>query len=255
MCALVLIPAASLPAQTLVFDNFNDDSGTLTNETTTTGGLTWLQSSKGETGSNPLSSGSAFGQGGTVGAGDAESGGLTWKGNMLQLGQQLDDTPGTWVLGVDLLKDHQAGVNHEINTILRSSTQGGGRETVFSYKNDRLTTGGNWFAGANLGVAFGTPASIHVDLTLNLVPPAQGDNSATLSWFEIGNPSNNGSQDLGTLNGDLMFDEIHLLTNTGSGKTVGFDNLSLRLIPEPATTGLLATAAMAVLFSTRRRRA
>ena len=110
VCALVLIPAASLPAGTLVSDNFDDDSGTLTNETTTTGGLTWLQSSKGETGSNPLSSGSAFGQGGTVGAGDAESGGLTWKGNMLQLGQKLSDTPGTYVLGVDLKKDHQGGI-------------------------------------------------------------------------------------------------------------------------------------------------
>ena len=147
-------------------------------------------------------------------------------------------------------------LNHEINVILRSSTQGtGGRETVINYKNDRLSTGGNWFNGLNIPTAFGTPGNIHVDLTLNLDPV--GTNSGEISWFEIGNESNNGSAPLPAgPSGELMYDEIHLLTFTGSGKTVGYDNLSLRrIIPEPATTGLLATAAMAVLFPARRRRA
>ena len=254
VCALVLIPAASLPAGTLVFDNFDDDSGTLTNETTTTGGLTWLQSSKGETGGRPLSSGASFGQGGTVGAGDIEPGARTWRGNMVLLGQKLSDTPGTYVLGVDLKKFHQGGVNHEINVILRSSTQGGGRETVINYANDRLRTGGNWFNGLDIPTAFGTPGNIHVDLTLNLDPV--GTNSGEISWFEIGNESNNGSAPLPAgPSGELMYDEIHLLTFSGSDKLLGYDNLSLTFIPEPSALALLMSAGLCVVGWRRSRQA
>ena len=137
---------------------------------------------------------------------------------MVALGQKLGDTPGTYVLGVDLKKFHQGGINHEINVLLRSSTQNN-RETVINYANDRLRTGGNWFNGVNIPTAFGTPGNIHVDLTLNLDPV--GTNSGEISWFEIGNESNNGSAPLPAgPSGELKYDEIPLLTFSGSGETV-----------------------------------
>ena len=208
------------------FDNFNDDAGDLTGRMAVSG-QTWTNSTKAETGGRSLATGITFGQGGTVGAGDEEAGSpKVWKGNMVALGQQLGNTPGTWTLSADQRKYHAGGgSNHELDLILKSSTQSG-NETIVTYRNDRLTTGGNWFSGADLGVAFGTPASIHVDLVLELAAGG-GTNSATLSWFEIGNESNNGSVALGTVTGTLLFDEIHLLTFTQNSLEVGFDNLFL----------------------------
>ena len=234
-CLVLFIIAQTASAQqTIILDNFDDDVGELAGETTTSG-HPWLVSSKNEVQNRTLTTGAAFGQSGTVGAGDAQSGpDAFWRGNMVMLGQQLGNTPGTYLLSADLLKDHQAGINHEMNVILRSSTQAaGGRETVINYKNDRLSTGGNWFHGLNEGVAFGTPASIHVDLTLELVPGG-GMNSGSLTWFEIGNESNTGTFPLpNPPTGTLLYDELHLLTNTKESKTVGFDNISLSLVSDP----------------------
>lgn len=218
--AFMLIPAGA----SAFFDDFDDDTGDLTGEIAVSG-ETWTNSSKGETGGNSLTTGTTFGQNGTVGAGDEEAGGTrVWKGNMVSLDQPLSNNPGKWTLSADLLKYHVGGgSNHELNLILRSSTQGG--ETVVNYANDRLTTGGNWFEGADLGVAFGQPASIHVDVVLDLV--SSGTNSATLSWYEIGNESNSGSTNLITETGALAYDEIHLLTYTRAELEVGFDNVFL----------------------------
>ena len=238
----------------IVLDDFNDDMGELNGETVSFGGQTWAFSAKAETQNRSLTTGTQFGQSGTVGAGDAEpTPSPLWKGNMIQLGQQLGNTPGTYTFSADLLKDHKAGLNQELNLILRSSTQGGGRETVVTYTNDRLRTGGNWFNGLDEGVSFGTPASIHVDMTLNLVPGG-GQTSGTLDWFEIGNSSNNGSFTLSNAPaGTLLYDEIHLLTKTGNSRNMGFDNVSLTFIPEPAAATLLALAALLLLPGTRRR--
>jgi len=253
IAATLAISTMASAQTTIVADNFNDDSGDLNNETVTTGGQTWMLSTKGETGGRTLTTGTQFGQSGTAGSGDADSGGAIWKGNMIQLGQQLGNTPGTYTLSADLLKDHKAGLNQELNLILRSSTQGGGRETVVTYTNDRLRTGGNWFNGLDEGVSFGTPASIHVDMTLNLVPDG-GQTSGTLDWFEIGNSSNNGSFTLSNAPaGTLLYDEIHLLTKTGNSRNMGFDNVSLTFIPEPAAATLLALAALLLLPGARRR--
>ncbi len=245
--AMLLAFVLAGPAHAQIFiEDFNDDSGDLNGQTVTSGNLTWALSTKGETAGRTLTTGAAFGQA-SVGAGDAESGALTWKGNMLNLGAPLSDSAGVWTLGVDLKKDHQAGVNHEITVNLRSSSQN--KETVIIYKNDRLSTGGSWFQGADIGVAFGTPGNIHVDLVLDM---SGASVDATMNWFEIGNPGNNGSVGLGSIAGTLMYDELHLLTHTGSGKTVGYDNLSL--VPEPATFTLVGLSG-AVIVARRRRTA
>ena len=215
----------------IVLDDFNDDMGELNGETVSFGGQTWAFSAKAETQNRSLTTGTQFGQSGTVGAGDAEpTTSPLWKGNMIQLGQQLGNTPGTYTLSADLLKDHKAGLNQELNLILRSSTQGpnpGRRETVITYTNDKLKTGGNWFHGLDESIPDFSSQSIHVDLTLELVPGG-GLNSATLGWFDIGSPSNNGSFVLPNApTGTLLYDEIHLLTKTGDSRSMGFDNLSL----------------------------
>ena len=241
---------ASTRATTIVADDFNNGSGNLAGKSLTIGG-TWATSNKGEVAGRTLSTGTSFGQGGTVGAGDSEPGSRTWRGNMVSLGQKLGDTPGTYVLGVDLKKFHQGGINHEINVLLRSSTQSN-RETVINYANDRLRTGGNWFSGVNIPTAFGTPGNIHVDLTLNLDPV--GTNSGEISWFEIGNESNNGSAPLPAgPSGELMYDEIHLLTFSGSDRLVGYDNFSLTLVPEATTIVLLLGIGCFVAGSWRSR--
>ena len=252
--ALVLATGLAGPAgaNPILSDTFDDDSGDLVGEAADIG-QTWALSSKAETGGRTLTTGTQYGQAGTVGAGDAEaSTPKVWKGNMISLGQQLGSTPGVYTLSADLLKFHAGGgSNHEMSIILRSSTQGGGRETLIRYVNDRLQTGGNWFAGADLGVSFGTPGSIHVDLTLDLVPGG-GTNSATLEWYEIGNPTANGSAPLGTVDGELLYDEVHLLTYTQSGRTLGFDNVSVTLIPEPGALALLAVGAFTLGLIKRR---
>lgn len=247
---MIVLGMGTVGHASIVFDDFNDDSGDLTGETTTTG-QTWLQSSKGETGSNSLKTGALYGQGGTVGTGDDGEAGLTWKGNMIPLGLQLGNAPGVYTLSADLLKDHQGG-DRQINLILRSSTQGGGRETVVSYVADRLKTIGNWFAGGDQGVVFGNPASIHIDLELTLVPGG-GANSATLSWYDISNPTVNfGSEYLGTVTGTLLYDEVHILSYTAGQYELGVDNLSL--VPEPATFALLALGTMILGLRRKARR-
>ena len=108
-CLVLFIIAQTASAQqTIILDNFDDDVGELAGETTTSG-HPWLVSSKNEVQNRTLTTGAAFGQSGTVGAGDAQSGpDAFWRGNMVMLGQQLGNTPGTYLLSADLLKDHQA---------------------------------------------------------------------------------------------------------------------------------------------------
>ena len=232
---LALCAGGAIEAATIVFDDFEDDgTGDLTGETASSG-QGWSLSSKGEV-TGTLVTGSQYGQSGSNGAGDAESGGSkVWRGNMLSIGRNLGESADTYVLAVDFKKQHSGGSANQLGIILRSTTQGN-KETVMQWRSDWLEVIGSWsFGGGQLNT--GVPGDIHAELTFNLVP--DGDNTVSLSWYKIGEPAVNGQMDLpSSIVGTLKYDEIHVLTWTLNSKIVGYDNLSLTdsvTPPDPGT--------------------
>ncbi len=208
----------------ILFDDFNDDSGILTGETANTGQI-WSDIS----GRVSCDVGTQFGQG-SIGAGN-EIDNAEWKANQIALGQTVND--GTIVVEVDFKKQHRTSPVNEVNIALKSTTQG--KMTTLIWNADWLKVGGSWtFGGGQINT--GVPSDIHAVLTLHLV--AGGSNTASISYYEIGNPSNNGSLDLpGSIVGTLNYDALEIWAYTAGNKLTGFDNVSVT--PEPATIGLL----------------
>ncbi len=211
----------------ILFDDFNDDTGTVTGNTANTG-QTWADIS----GRTSLDTGTQFGQGGTVGAGNAVDN-ADWKTNQIALGQVVND--GTIVVEADIIKQHRTSPVNEVDIALKSSTQG--KVTTLIWSADHLKIGGSWtFGNPDISLNPWPQSNIHATLTLNL--NAGGTNSASISWYEIGNPSNSGSANgSATINGTLNYDAVEVWAYTAGTKITGVDNLSVT--PEPATIGLL----------------
>ena len=245
--ALVMLmanPAAQ--AEQMFADNFDDDTGTLTGETATTG-QTWADI----TGRTTLDVGTQFGQS-SVGAGNDNSGSSwLWLANQVSLGDIASD--GTVVLAADLTKNHlSSGGLTEINVNLKSSSQN--RTTAMVWAADWLKMGANWTFGGGQ-VQTGVVNSIHAELMLELL--AGGVNTATLSFYEIGNPSNNGTVALGSIEGELKYDTIEIWAYSKDSKVVGIDNISLTVasVPEPSTLAILVAGFVSLLayFGTKRK--
>ena len=218
---------------TVFFDDFNDGSGVLSNQTANTG-QAWTESLK--SGMNGgLDTGAAFGQGSTVGAGKTATGtsGLFFA-DQVPIGRTVRS--GVWTFSIDLTRDVNNGprVGFGLANNGGDQSSGGYEECIFrwDYGNNNLICYGDAVFGnpdvsINTGVAGG---SIHVDIEFDLDPT--GTSSAQMSYYEIGNPANNGTVSLGTETGLVMFDTIFLLVyqpNTHTGEDVGYDNVSLVL--------------------------
>ena len=209
-------------------DGFDDDSGSLTGQTADTG-QTWVDSLK--TGMNgPLSTSTAYGQGGTVGAGDTAAGSSgIFHANQVPIGQTVSD--GRWRLSLDLYRDVNNGPRISWGLANNGGDQSspGYEEAIFrwDYGNNNLLSYGAPFGGYQIdtGVAGG---SVHVDVTFQL--SSNGTSSAELDYYEIGNPGNSGTLDLGTETGLQAYDTAFFMVyfpNTHLDEDVGYDNLSL----------------------------
>ena len=226
----------------ILFDDFNDDSGVLTGETASTG-QTWAEIST----RTSLDIGAQFGQSGTAGAGN-EVDTADWKANQIALGQVVNN--GTIILEADIKKQHRTSPVNEVDIALKSSTQG--KTTSLIWAADHLKIGGDWtFGGPDISLSPWPQTDIHATLTLNL--NAGGTNSASISWFEIGNPDNSGSTDASaTIVGALNYDTVEVWAYTAGTKITGVDNISI-VIPQPATIGLLMLG-MVGLFRYRQKK-
>ncbi len=213
----------------ILFDDFNNDTGVLTGETANTG-QAWATVS----GRTSLDVGAQFGQS-SVGAGN-EIDNADWKANTIALGQVVND--GTIVLEADLKKQHRTNPLNEVDVALKSSTQNN-KTTSLIWSADHLSIGGGWTFGApDISVSPWPQTDIHATLTLTLNDG--GTNSASISWYEIGNPGNNGSANgAATIDGTLNYDTLEILGYTAGTKITGFDNVSVSVVPEPTTIGLL----------------
>ena len=233
-------------------DGFDDDSGSLTGQTADTG-QTWVDSLK--TGMNgPLSTSTAYGQGGTVGAGDTAAGSSgIFHANQVPIGQTVSD--GRWRLSLDLYRDVNNGPRISWGLANNGGDQSspGYEEAIFrwDYGNNNLLSYGAPFGGYQIGTGV-AGGSIHVDVTFQL--SSTGTSSAELSYYQIGNPSNNGTLSLGTETGLQAYDTAFLMVyipNTHVNEHVGYDNLSL--VPEPSTMGLLCAGGLLWACVRRRR--
>jgi hypothetical protein len=223
----------------ILSDDFDDDSGVLTGETANTG-QTWAAIS----GRTSLDIGTQFGQSGN-GAGNANSSGtMAWKANTISLGQIVNDE--TIVISVDFKKQHTAG-GQELSIVLKSSGQN--KDTALVFASDWLKIAGGWNYGA-VQTNIGIPTNVHLDWTMNL--NAGGTNTGFVDWYDIDNPSTNGTLVLdgsAYTGATLNYDTVQLWAYTKNSKITGFDNISV--VPEPATMLLLSSGA---LFALLRRR-
>ena len=252
LVAVLVLSVGTAVRATVLFDDFNDDTGALTGETATTG-QSWVDSLK--NGMNgPLSTGTAYGQGGTVGAGYTAPGssGLFYA-NQIPIGQTASD--GTWTYSVDLYRDVNNGPRISWGLANNGGDQSspGYEEAIFrwDYGNNNLLSYGAPFGGYQIGTGV-AGGSIHVDVTFQL--SSTGTSSAELSYYQIGNPSNNGTLSLGTETGLQAYDTAFLMVyipNTHVNEHVGYDNLSL--VPEPSTMGLLCAGGLLWACVRRRR--
>jgi hypothetical protein len=234
---LVVIAFVVLPASAAILsDNFDDDSGTLTGETATTG-QTWADIPT----RTSLAVGTQYGQSGNGVGNDDDAAG--WRANEIDLGEIVND--GTIVISVDLRKQHRTSPVNEMNFALVSSSQS--KETAVVWSADWLSMGGSWNYGGGQ-VNTGVPNSIHVDFTLDLVDG--GANTGTVSFYEIGNPSNSGSFSLGSITGTLNYDKLQIWAYTAGTSVTGFDNLTIT--PEPATLVVMGAGGLLALLRKRR---
>ena len=251
---LMIAVACCVQANAAVLsDDFNDDTGGLTGQTATTG-QTWVASLKSGM-SGGLSTGTAYGQGGTVGAGDTAAGtsGI-FHANQIAIGQTVSD--GNWTFSVDLYRDVNNGPRISWGLANNGGNQSapGYEEAIFrwDYGNNLIKSYGAPFGGYQIdtGVAGG---SVHVDVDFQL--DSSGTSYAQLSYYQIGNPSNNGTVNLGSETGVQAYDVAFFMVyfpNTHTNEDVGYDNLSL--VPEPASLGLLCLTGFAATVVRRHGR-
>lgn len=235
--ALVSAPAWG---QVLFFDDFNDGTpGTDVTGTTPNVGGVWEEARWGQLG--PFAFGTAAGVGGTQGLARAGGNADRWSTTSEVL------TSGSYVMSADLTL---AG-GGEIQPFL--TTAGGGSSITFLRIDTRIQLqgiyyelGGRGFYEVDTGV---TGGQLHIELGFDL-----DNETGTLSWFEIGNPSNGGFEDLGPFwdpsdDGTYALSEVLINVNGADGN--GIDNFMIA-VPEPASLALLGLGGLVMI---RRRRA
>jgi len=247
--------SAATEADTILFDDFNDDSGALAGETANTlqvweaPNATWLTSE--------LETGVPYGQGGTVGAGATIAD--CCAGNFIPIGQDLtrqnliDAGGGTYTFGVDMNKNTAVEIGLELLN---------GNDTVsFVWWNNKLNLGGNsdiWEIGALTTPRYG--GQLRAELTIEV--DAAGDSMATYSYTLItdpeGNPWSGSDSVVGVSSDDFAFDGLQFFLVEGNGMDIsgGFDNLSVEqtVIPEPGMLTLLGIGLSALPWCRFRRR-
>jgi len=219
---------APAQADTILFDDFNDDSGVLMGETANTlqvwqgPSANWLHSG--------LDTDISYGQGGTVGAGAGVLAWLDIRGNYLPIGQVLtrqnliDLGGGIYTFGVDINKNTAVEIGLELLN---------GTDTVsFVWWQNKLNLGGNsdiWDIGALSTPSHG--GQLHAELTIEV--DTAGDSTATFSYTGIadpdGNPWSGSDSVVGVSSDDFAFDGLQFFLVEGNGMDIGggFDNLSV----------------------------
>ena len=267
--ALILGCIATVEATTLVSDDFNDDTGTLTGNVANTGQTwnedypTWVN--------GPMDTGTAFGQGGTVGAGyiDANHRGSYLPIPSLTRQTLMDLGGGSYTLSFDMNKGWAAEVGVEL-------LDGGSGISVMWWTNKLLLGGAGDIWGIddiNPGIDHGTGTEynsgyggqIHVDFTIDVEP--SGDSTATMSFYGIygpdGIPFTGEDRPSGFLQGttssNFAYDGLTLWAAgngsvpTGGEFTASFDNLSITVVPEPGMFAMLVIGLATLAFRRFRR--
>ena len=239
---MVLSLSSSVVEAALFFDDFNGDNGTLLGETANTGQTWTLQPG------NPhpsLDTGTALGQGGTVGAGIDDSGtaGDTFRRNTALIGSTMSS--GLYVLSFDVTRGSATGPRPSAGLL-----EGGGAgpgEFQIAWDGNNLKTYATRWQGLNhnIGVNVGT---LHLEVAFDLTPG--GPNTAEVTYSGAANgaftlPNNPG----GTVALDAMLVTIYSGNNVSG--IIGYDNLNLSLVPEPGT--LTIALGMLVAGISRRR--
>ena len=231
--------AFSRAADTILSDTFNDDSGDLTGQTADSGQVWAAKSGLG----GSLTTGTQYGQGGTVGAGATVSG--TSRGNALPVAGTginrralIDAGGGTYTIGIDINKKSAVEVGF--------SLYDGSDSVGFVWWQNQLSLGGNidiW----NIG-AMTTPWSggqLRAELKIEV--DTNGNSTATFSYAMIadpdGNPASQTDSLTGTASDDFAYDSLGPWLDGGNGSDIsgGFDNLSVKVgyAPPPAGTFVL----------------
>ena len=231
----------------ILADNFNDDLGSLSGQTTSTGGQTWAAGPSWVSGN--LSTGATYGQTSTVGPGDSEASDiLTIRANTVPIGKTLSN--GTYLVSADF-KKQGAPADSVLECGLELSSADGQDSVAIIWSMNQMNLGGSlWSASATPNPLY--DGDVHVDLILEL---DGGDSTATLNWY-----AHNGDGDPDGTTGSIpivpsSFEGLTMLTlftATKNGGIVGFDNLMVSSILLPGDAdgnGLVDEADAAILAS------
>jgi|GEM_PF-3803167 len=179
-----------------------------------------------------------YGQGGSTGVGGHTEG--SWYVNKMTFAPISGTSPITSSIDI---KRASPGANR----------MGGGlgdsiNSQSFSYSfwdSNTLSVEGNLVSTQAINSSVFGATDLHLALSVDRVTKTVG-----LSWYEIGNPGNNDSQNLGSYTGTFSPDNYSLLVY-GRNNAQGFDNL-LVTIPEPTSLAMVCVSGLLVCMRRRR---
>jgi hypothetical protein len=234
---LVACTASFASAVTVLLEDFDDVIDSLEGETANTGQV-WADSWS----TNDLQGGTNYGQGGTKGAGSYPAGSPgPWAVNEIFYSAI---TTGPIVASIDTKREYP-GSNRMGPTLLRDTVAAAGIAMSW-WDSNTLNVEGGLVPNTTISSPVFSSTDVHFDLTVDLIAK-----TASLSWHEVGNTGNNGSQNLGSYGGAFAPNTASLLVY-GNNSVQGFDNFQIEAIPEPTSIAMVCVSGLLVCIRRRR---